>query len=177
MPCYKLQTTSPLAFDASADAVKAALEALGLVGSVDVSRVAVDNGYMWEVTFTELETAPARRLHAVFRDSLLPSPSMPHEVPEVVVTSVGAMRFSPLLSGVSYFARVSARNGVDLGAGKATLPVSVAPIVLAPGPVRQPRLSVISNSELLVEWLESVPSRLEEPTRNWSSKSCQGTWA
>ncbi len=49
---YGVHKTRPLPFDASGDAMKAALEGLAPVGTVDVVRSAVAAGYSWTVTFT-----------------------------------------------------------------------------------------------------------------------------
>lgn len=59
MPCdtasHTAEETDDLAFDASAADVKAALEALTVVGTVDVTREDGDanDNYAWQVTFTE----------------------------------------------------------------------------------------------------------------------------
>ena len=59
VPVRRAQTTAPLPWDAEADDVKYALEALQQVRTVDVERVVEtgSNGYAWYVTFTaELES-------------------------------------------------------------------------------------------------------------------------
>jgi hypothetical protein len=51
-PAYKLQTTSSISWDATAETMKSTLESLTLITSVDVDRSILDNGYVWTVTFT-----------------------------------------------------------------------------------------------------------------------------
>ena len=52
-PAYSLETTIPIAADATALQLKTALEDLSAVGTVDVEREVHGNGFMWTVTFTQ----------------------------------------------------------------------------------------------------------------------------
>ena len=45
-PAYKLQTTSDIAWDSTAPEMKAKLEALSLVSTVDVQRSVIGNGFV-----------------------------------------------------------------------------------------------------------------------------------
>jgi hypothetical protein len=51
-PAYKLQTTGPISFDATASQMKASIEALSLIGEVDVERYIANNGFTWKITHT-----------------------------------------------------------------------------------------------------------------------------
>lgn len=54
--CLSEQTTAPISWSATAEEMKAALETLSLISTVDVSRQVAGNGYMWTITFTTIRT-------------------------------------------------------------------------------------------------------------------------
>mmetsp|Transcript_19232 Transcript_19232/g.32040 ORF Transcript_19232/g.32040 Transcript_19232/m.32040 type:complete len:7480 (+) Transcript_19232:1-22440(+) len=132
--------------------MKSALEALGMIGKVDVSRVPLDNGFEWEVSFTSVTTPAPRRLHSVFLKTL----DAPDDDAQIEIVSVGKTTFNSLESGIPYFAQVSPHNSLGYGTARASSPLSVSPRTLAPGKVQQPSISVISSSEILVEWMSPL---------------------
>ena len=57
-----------------------------------------------------------------------------------------------LTTGALYFVRVAARNGLGLGEWRATQPISRTPVDIIPFPVVRPEITVVSDSEILVQW-------------------------
>ena len=149
-PFYKLQTTGALPFAATAVQVKSALEALTLVGTVDVTRAVNGNGHTWTVSFSS--DRGASTLTPLRPNGFLTLTSAVSSTQSVTVVGANDVEFAGLTSGVQYFARVTAKNGLGFGAAGASTPTSLSPSFQVPQPPTQVSVSVHSNAELLVEF-------------------------
>jgi hypothetical protein len=139
------QTTKPLPVSATSMDVKLGLEALSLVGNVNVERTVNGNGYSWTITFT----THRNNLTPLFANGFfLGAVDSPH------ITSVGQTQaiIPSLKSGISYYTRVRAHNGYGFGSAKVSSPVAKAPVNLVPRPVVHPLVEITSSSELQVQW-------------------------
>ena len=150
-PCYKLQTTTDIAYDADEATMKSALEDLGLIGNVDVSRYVKDNGYTWKITFRSLQDGSSAKLTT--NDFLnLAAP----DGASIRIATIGQYDISDLRPGSAYYTRVSAYNGVGVNAGygiaRSGAPLVATPTLLTPGQVQLASLQVVSNSDLFVQW-------------------------
>jgi len=104
-PMYKLQTTVPLSYSATTWDVKAALEALYLVGHVDVERRIVGNGFSWQITFKRMASV-VPLLDA--NDNLLTGTT----TATVAVVAIGQHTATGLIPGLPYVFRYSAHSSV-----------------------------------------------------------------
>ena len=155
---WRAQTTAPLPWDAEADDVKYALEALQQVCTVDVERVVEtgSNGYAWYVTFTaELESRDDTRFMfspllglGANEDGLEAAIQ-----PTVTVTPVAEKLVPAPSGGGPTYVRVAARNDFGVGAYRTTSPVGLTPQTQKPDPPALVRAEVVSPTELLVEWV------------------------
>ena len=158
VPVWRAQTTAPLPWDAEADDVKYALEALQQVCTVDVERVVEtgSNGYAWYVTFTaELESRDDTRFMfspllglGANEDGLEAAIQ-----PTVTVTPVAEKLVPAPSGGGPTYVRVAARNDFGVGAYRTTSPVGLTPQTQKPDPPALVRAEVVSPTELLVEWV------------------------
>ena len=163
---------NPLAL--SAAELKAALEGLTTIGTVDVTRSTVDenNGYTWSVTFlTEMGDIPlmvtdtlaltgtanraivseqTKGVEPPFDGSLdgtllpLGSATASAETAEYKITG--------LRQGVPYYVRTSARNLVGTGLPGFSVPRYLAPLANNPSPPVAVNLSVVDGYNLNVSW-------------------------
>ena len=152
VPIYKVQTTTDLAYDATAYDVKTALEALTHTCKVDVQRSAYGYGFAWTVTFTE-----SRDGSDPYYTPLLPMLPNGRDLsaavtPAVAVTPMQEVPVETDMIGVPTYVRVAAVNAHGEGAVKKVLPdLSVAAAAEAGAP-KTAWVDVVSNTELLVQW-------------------------
>lgn len=151
LPIFKVQTTPSIPYDATASQMKAAIESLSLVCTVDVSRNKLLNGFSWDVSFTSHKkfcdpTSPLFRMSA---NALHLSASID---PKISIVSFQYFQVPVAKTGVPYFVRLSAAN--KYGRGPATLsnPASIASSTQPPAPPRETIAEVLSASEALVQW-------------------------
>jgi len=162
-PLYEVQTTSNLAYDATAADMKFAIEALTQVCTVDVSRSISGNGFDWSVTFTAeegnstnslLDAMSANRYLLGQGDPYLAydsSTNPPHEA-FVSVSGVNKVLINTPNTGLPYYVRVRAANSRGAGEWSVSTPSSLAPAVQRPSLPQLTSLQVISDSEMLVMW-------------------------
>jgi hypothetical protein len=145
-PAYVIQTSVPLPFNAQAGDVKAALEALPQVSTVDVNRSTLGNGYEWAVTFSQ-DRSNLRELIPNFR--LLAAPS---NDAKILIHSVGQHLITGLAAGVQVSVTVEAHNSRGYGTPTAATPPSISAMDRESSPPT--RLSVMGRSptELYVSW-------------------------
>jgi len=171
---YEVQTTVPIAFDAEAADVKSAIEGLTEACTVDVTRTISENGYDWSVTFTaDNENVTSSLLLPMSANGVLVlaagtglqagSPYLtagtstnPAHVPDVTVSGITKFDIGTPKTGSPYYARVRAVNAAGKGEWSSSVPVSLVPSSQTPTAPELARLSVLSNSEFLVEWMPPV---------------------
>ena len=171
---YKGQITGYLRFDSTAAAIKAALEALSTVGTVDVARtVAADEnlGFTWTVTFRtnlgDLEplvvdyraltgtvaTASVQEVKkGVFPPFNSKDPAHGLALGSKTVTNLQDLSLvaSSLKQGIPYYFRVSASNAVGTGLPMVSVPPFVAPMPQPPSAPQDVRLAVVDGKSLRV---------------------------
>ncbi len=151
-PVYKLQTTDDIPFDASSEDMKAALEKLSLVCTVDVSRSVYRHGFEWIVEFSA--SKEDEFLGGVLLPPLVPTYTALHavQVPRVVVSNMYKVTLPAQKAGLLYYVKVSAANAAGEGASSVSSPSSVRPLNQLPGRPADVVLRTVSPTELLVEW-------------------------
>jgi hypothetical protein len=151
-PVYKMQTTADIPFDASSEDMKAALEELSLVCTVDVSRSTNRHGYEWIVEFSSHKEDDV--LGGALLLPLVPSHTDLHavQVPDAVVLNMYIVDLPAPKAGVPFYARVAAVNAAGLGTTSISSPSSVQPSNQLPGRPADVKIQTVSPTELLVEW-------------------------
>ncbi|KAJ0394096.1 hypothetical protein P43SY_010109 [Pythium insidiosum] len=150
---YRAPTTVAIPFDAADVDVKAALQQLSSVSLVDVSRDVAKHGFSWRVTYVSFSGADRDSPPSIVANGLGLAAI---QDPFISVTQFQELQLNTQLlgatSGVSVFARVFARNANGYGDETRPVPAALQPAAQLPGSVRRPRVDVVSDSELLVQW-------------------------
>jgi hypothetical protein len=162
VPVWRRQTTAPLAWDITAQELKAAVEALTLVSTVDVSRVVHGNGYEWTITFTTVRANAL--LNAGALTPLVPNintltsdnPALP--VATIAVFGANEVLVGGLRQGVPHYVTVAAQNGVGWGPATRSEPASETPVNQTPSAPTNVAIETVSNGEVLVQWSPPVNS-------------------
>jgi hypothetical protein len=171
---YKGQVTGYMEWKSTAADVKAALEALSTVGTVDVVRTAnadENQGYTWTVTFktnlgdldaivvdyraltgTVATASVAEVRKGVFPPFNSKDPAHGLALGSTTVTNLAELRLvaSALKQGIPYYFRVSANNAVGTGLPMISSPPFVAPMPQPPSAPQDVTLSVVDGSALRV---------------------------
>ena len=157
VPVYRLQTTRPLAYSASASAVKDALEGLSLVTRAEVSRDVVANGLAWTVTFRGDSTTPIYPLQVNGARIVAAVDGA------IAVTPVVQYEATGLVSGVAYYLAVTAQNAYGTGPFTTSIPASKQPVAQAPLSPRQVRAYMQQNSYVDVQFNLPVDEHTQRP--------------
>lgn len=150
VPVYKVQSTADLAYNASAADVKAGIEALSGACKVDVARSVRGNGYEWIVTFSDRHND--KLLKAMRPNALLLGNIATYVSPEAAIVPVLRADLSTPKSGVPYYVRAAATNVVGTGTFRTSSPSSLQPAAQPPGAPRYASVSILSDTELFVQW-------------------------
>ena len=163
---FRGHRTGPLAHDAPAEDVEAALEALHTIGDVKVSRHLNGFGYNWLVTFlSELGPQPLVSVHggslsgpsaAVYAaretGGVLPEDyCAPAGAPALVSGADTEFAIHGLTNGLPYYVTVRAGNAEGFGRQEPTAPARAAP-VSAPGAPTLVQLLPLSDLSLKLVW-------------------------
>ena len=163
-PAYRIMTTTPILANAMAADVKAALETLNEVGTVDVRRDVVENGYQWTVTFTQ-HSGDVKLMGS--NDNNLSNGLAEHDRhvwnqdASVEIVSVGTYVIEDLPSGTEIAATVSAFNNLGYGSAVSSNPTTLVARDVEPEAPTQLSVMSASSTEMLVQW--------EAPSRNGGS--------
>ncbi|CAM9326506.1 unnamed protein product, partial [Hapterophycus canaliculatus] len=159
---YDRENTPPLAHDASAEEVEAALESIQEIGDVTVSKVLNGYGHNWIITFvTEMGdvdlieadgtglTGPSAAVSvSVGQDGVIPSSYGSVEISDA---SILQYTIEGLTLGEAYSVRLRASNADGYGAAAEAAPASIRPLE-APGAPEDVSLIVMSNAMLKLVW-------------------------
>lgn len=159
---FDRENTPPLAHDASAEEIEAALESIIDIGEVTVSKVLNGYGHNWIITFvTEMGdvdlmeadgtglTGPSAAVSvSVGQDGVIPSAYGSHEITDA---SVVQYTIQGLTLGEAYSVRVRATNAEGYGYAAQATPASIRPLE-APGIPEDVSLIVMSNAMLKLVW-------------------------
>jgi len=174
------QRTGYLPYNVDANALKAALEGLSTVGTVEVVRSDPDEsmGYTWTVTFTSdlgnehttIGNLPAMIVDGQALHGTVPQISVaevrPGEFPpfnqgpadlalgSATVTDLDSLTYTVtgLKQGVQYFVRVAATNDVGFGKTKIAAPPFAYPMVIPPSTPTDVALAVVDGSSINVRF-------------------------
>lgn len=150
IPLYKVQNTADLAYDSTAEDVKAAIESLSGVCTVDVSRSVRGNGFEWLITFSD--TSNDRVLRTMRPNAVLLDNIMDYVNTEAIVVPILRVDLTALKSGVPYYVRAAAINDVGVGGFRVSSPTSLQPSPQTPGSPRRITATALSDAEILVQW-------------------------
>lgn len=159
---YDRENTPPLAHDASAEEIEAALEGIIDIGDVTVSKVINGYGHNWIITFvTEMGdvdlmeadstglTGPSAAVSvSVGQDGILPPFYGSQEISDA---SILDYTIEGLTLGEAYSVRVRAANAEGYGAAAGAVPASIRPLE-APGVPVDVSLIVMSDAMLKLVW-------------------------
>lgn len=159
---FDRENTPPLAHDASAEEIEAALESIIDIGDVTVSKVLNGFGHNWIITFvTEMGdvklmeadgtglTGPSATVSvSVGQDGVIPSAYGSQEISD---TSVLQYTIQDLTLGEAYSVRVRASNAEGYGYAAQATPASLRPLE-APGIPESVSLVVMSDAMLKLVW-------------------------
>lgn len=151
VPLYKVQNTADLAYNATAEDVKAAIESLGGACTVDVSRSVRGNGYEWLITFSD-SSSNDRILRPMRPNAVLLDNIMDYIDTEAIVVPILRVDLTALKSGVPYYVRAAAINDVGVGGFRVSSPTSLQPSPQTPGSPRRITATALSDAEILVQW-------------------------
>lgn len=163
---YNQENTPPLAHDASADEIEAALERVIDIGDVTVSKVINGYGHNWIITFvTEIGdvdlmeadgtglTGPSAAVSvSVGQDGTVPSAYGSEEITDA---SILQYTIEGLTLGEAYSVRVRASNAEGYGPATEAVPASIRTLE-APGAPEDVSLIVMSNAMLKLVWSAPV---------------------
>jgi hypothetical protein len=145
MPVYKALTTVDLPFNAQAEDVKDALNALSVVGDIHVERSVVDHGFSWIITFLAADDEPYRlMINDVLFDATIN--------PNIEVTSMQKVPIAISKESVPYYVRVSAKNGYGSGTKAMSSPFGVGSSLQLPEEPSYVYAFTLSPNETLVSW-------------------------
>ena len=149
VPLYKIQTTTDIPYNASSEDMKAALEGLSQACMVDVSRRIDRNGYLWDVTFVEIEGSSISKLLALSANGENLSADVD---PGVSVVDIQHVEVPALIGGSPIFTRVADVNSFGMSPFTQSNPRSIE---LSPQPPSEPVdvfVEVTSPSSVFVQW-------------------------
>jgi hypothetical protein len=153
MPVYRLQTTAPLDYDATASDVQDALEALSYVARADVTRSVYNNGYSWSVSFRSFSDWNSVNMPLLYMNSV----NIAAAVKGVGYTyPIGRQVLSNLLQGTTYFVAVAPVNSYGNGPSKASMPMSKQPFDQVPGSPANLRVTAGAGSTVFIQFDKPV---------------------
>ena len=149
VPFYEIQTTTDIPYDASSADMKAALEALSQVCTVDVSRMINRHGYSWDITFVEIEGSSYSPLLALSANA---ANLLADIDPGVEIIPIQHVEVPTLTGGTPYFVRVAAVNSFGMGPYTLSNPRATEVSLQPPSEPVDVFAEAISDTEILVQW-------------------------
>jgi hypothetical protein len=155
MPVYRLETTPPLSYAASANEIKDALEGLNLVARVDVVRTEVFNSFSWMVTFKGFSDDTSVNIPPLYMNAINVKAAIlgTGSVTPVMETVVGG-----LSSASTYTFSVRATNKFGKGPSTLSDPAFHMPMDIVPSSPLNVRVNVGASKTVTVQFNKPMNS-------------------
>ena len=158
---YQMQTTKNIPYDASDMDVEAAIESLTLSCGVEVNKETANNGNIWDITFSSLNSDLCSETSKLL-DIIPNGDRMEAKIdPDISVTPLQLIEIPVPKSSVPYYVRIASVNALGQSSWIQSNPFGVEATSQIPGLVTNLFTEPLSDTEILVQW--------EAPIKNGGS--------